>query len=103
MKTLDVQAKLEYARAAVAVLRALQISDRTMRYNEFARAIGMMSENEKWEAWHRHQITDILYLVAAAEAQRRDPNAIPLAFDRIVTGEGEPGAGFWKKARIEIT
>ena len=32
VKTLDVQDRLEYARAAVAVLRALKILDRTMRH-----------------------------------------------------------------------
>ncbi len=36
MKALDVQDRLEYARAGVAVLRALQITDRTMSYAEFA-------------------------------------------------------------------
>jgi hypothetical protein len=34
MKALDVQDRLEYARAGVAVLRALQITDRTMSYAE---------------------------------------------------------------------
>ena len=40
MNKLDVQARLEYARAAVAVLRSLKITDRTMRYSDFAAAIG---------------------------------------------------------------
>jgi hypothetical protein len=44
VKTLDVQAKLEYARSAVAVLRALQITGKTMRYGEFAQAIGEIRE-----------------------------------------------------------
>ena len=67
VKTLDVQSRLEFARAAVAVLRALHISDRTMRYQEFAKAIGLMSDDEPWKVWHRKQIADVLRLVAAAE------------------------------------
>jgi hypothetical protein len=69
MKTLNVQDRLEYARAAVAVLRALHMSKKTMRYGDLARAIGLMSESEGWKAWHRTQITEILNLVAAAERQ----------------------------------
>jgi hypothetical protein len=42
MKELDIQDLLEYARAAVAVLRTLQISDSTMTYADFARAIGLL-------------------------------------------------------------
>jgi hypothetical protein len=38
-RPLDVQGLLEYARAAVAVLRALQISKTTMAYADFAKAI----------------------------------------------------------------
>jgi hypothetical protein len=69
MKRVDVQARLEYARAAVAVLRALKISDRTMRYGEFAKAIGLIADNEPWEVWHRNQVSDILRIVAAVEHQ----------------------------------
>jgi hypothetical protein len=100
VKTLDVQARLEYARAAVAVLRALRISETKMRYSEFAKAIGVMSDGENWEAWHRQQITDILNLVAATERQGRNAGIEPLQFERIVTGDGEPGLGFYKTSRI---
>ena len=100
-KTLDVQARLEYARAAVAVLRALRIMDATMRYNEFARAIGLMAADEKWEAWHRRQVADILNVTAAVERQA-GPSAsdTPLEINRIVGASGEPGAGYHKSARI---
>jgi hypothetical protein len=100
MKTLDVQARLEYARAAVAVLRALQVSNSTMKYRQFAIAIGMMAEDEEWKVWHRTQITAILNLTAAAEKQGRSADSRPLEFERIVTGKGEPGEGFYKKAKI---
>jgi len=101
MKRLDVQARLEYARAAVAVLRALQISDKKMRYGEFAKAIGLISDNEGWEAWHRTQVSEILNLVAATERQGAPTNDIPpLQFERIVTADGQPGAGVHKSSRI---
>jgi hypothetical protein len=101
MKTLDVHARLEYARAAVAVLRALKISDQKMRYNEFARAIGLMADEELWQPWHRQQIRDILNLVAATERQAGDKVEIaPLQFERIVGEDGQPGAGFYKTSRI---
>jgi hypothetical protein len=100
MRSLDVQARLEYARAAVAVLRALQISNKTMRYNEFARAIGVMSVDEKLEVWHRNQIIEILNLASAAEKQGLSVDATPLEFDRVVKADGEPGEGFYKKSRI---
>ncbi|MGI8840229.1 MAG: hypothetical protein ACR2F8_05535 [Caulobacteraceae bacterium] len=56
MKTIDVQARLECARAAVAVLRALQITDKTMRYGEFAKAIGLIADGDDWKPWHHQQI-----------------------------------------------
>jgi hypothetical protein len=101
MRTLDVQARLEYARAAVAVLRGLQVTGRTMKYGEFAAAIGVKTQDEKWEVWHRNQITEVLNLAAAAEHQGRPAGSIPLEFERIVTGAAnEPGEGFYKKSRI---
>jgi hypothetical protein len=100
MKTLDVQARLEYARAAVAVLRALRIADITMRYGQLAMAIGLMSDNDRWEPWHRQQIRDILNLVAATEGQAGE-NA--LQFERIVNEEGRPGPGVCKTSKIVTT
>lgn len=95
MKTLDVQARLEYGRAAVAVLRALKIANSTMRYGEFAKAIGLMADGEDWQPWHRQQIGDILNLIAATERQAGQHTGVDLLeFDRIVTAQAEPGAGF---------
>lgn len=101
MKTLDVQARLEYERAAVAVLRALRIADRTMRYGEFARAIGLMADGEDWQPWHRQQVGDTLNLIAAAEKQAGQNTGVdPIQFERIVNEHGEPGIGFFKSSRI---
>jgi hypothetical protein len=55
----------KYARRAVAVIRALKITDRTMRHNELARVIGIMSNQDRWEPCHRQQIEAILQIAAA--------------------------------------
>src|SRR5260221_4834888 len=100
MKTLDVQARLEYARAAVAVLRALKISGTKMRFGDFARAIGLMSDKEEWGIWYRNQISDILNLVAATERQGGNTDYEALQFDLLVTADGQPGQGCYKTSRI---
>jgi hypothetical protein len=100
--TLDVQARLEYARAAVAVLRALRIVDKTMRYSEFAAAIGLISDGDHWQPWHRQQIGDILNLIAATERQAGQNTGVnPLQFERIVNEHG-PGTGFYRTARLVV-
>lgn len=108
MRALDVQDRLEYARAAVAVLRAIKIMDErigrahgqrtTIRYQDFARAIGLIPDAEKWHISYRNQIADILNLAAACNRQRRP--RIVLEIERVVDQSGKPGSGFWKEARI---
>jgi hypothetical protein len=82
MKALAVQSRLEYARATVAVLRTLKITQTTMRYIDLARSIGLMSDHDRWEPRLRQQIEDILQLVAAARLQRRDLRNGPRPFPR---------------------
>ena len=99
MKTLDVQDRLEYARAAVAVLRALPIANTTMTYRGLSEAIGLMAPGDEWQPWHRQQIGDVLNLVAATERQGGGESQIQ--FDRIVRAvAGEPGSGFFRNSRI---
>jgi hypothetical protein len=74
-----------------------------MLYREFAVAIGLMSDSEQWQAWHRQQVGDILNLVAATERQAgRNTKLDPLQFRRIVNEDGQPGGGFYKTARIVV-
>jgi hypothetical protein len=85
LEGLDIQDRLQYARAAVAVLRALKITGSTMRYGDLARAIGLIPDGGRWEAWHRQEVADILQLVAAVERQGTGKEgAEPLEFERIV-------------------
>ena len=101
MKDLDVQDLLEYSRAAVAVLRTLQISDSTMTYADFARAIGILEgPTDKWRAWHRQQTDAVLNAVAAIELKARK-KSMPLEYTRIVAKRtGIPGKGIAKSSKI---
>jgi hypothetical protein len=102
MKTLDVQARLEYARATVAVLRTLRITNITMSYQDFAKAVGLMSDRERWQAWHQQQVRDVLNLVAATERKAgAHTDNDPLEYQRIVKAKtGRPGKGLHKVSKI---
>jgi len=101
MKALDVQSRLEFARAGVAVIRALHLTDATMRYGEFAIAIGLIPDGGKWEPWHRQQVADILNIIAATEKTAGTrTGTLPVEFERIITGQGVPGVGIKKTSKI---
>ena len=101
MKQLDTQDLLEYSRAAVAVLRTLQLKDETMTYADFARAIGLLDgPAEVWKAWHRQQTEAVLNAVAATEKLARK-QSMKLEYNRIVTKlTGESGTGKSQLARL---
>lgn len=101
MKDLDVQALLEYSRAAVAVLRSLAISDETISYGDFARAVGLLNGPEdQWQPWHRQQTDAILNATAAVEKLARN-KTVPLEYKRVVNKRtGSPGPGIHKSSRI---
>ena len=101
MKFLNLETRLEMARATVAVLRALQVADSKMTYGELAKAIGMVKPDESWEARHRTQIGEILKILGAVEVQSGSAaETNPIEFERIITKEGEPGPGIAKRCRI---
>jgi hypothetical protein len=101
MKALDVQSRLEFARAGASVLRALALLKTTLRYADFATAIGLKRESDRWEVWHRQQVSDILNLIAATErdAGKKTGSAL-LQFELVVTGSGSPGAGVHSVSKI---
>jgi hypothetical protein len=104
MKSLDLQDLLEYSRAAVAVLRTLQIKDATMSYSDFARAIGLIeSPDEKWQPWHRQQ-TDAILNATAAIKGKAGKHPMKLEFSRIINKlTGQSGDGVSKKSAIVTT
>ena len=87
--------------APVAVLRALRISDSTMSYADFARAIGLLDgPDDLWQPWHRQQIEAILKATAAIEL-KATKKTMPLEYKRIVNKHtGQPGKGISKRSRI---
>jgi hypothetical protein len=102
MEGLSVQTRLQYASAAVAVIQGLKITGKAMRYNELARAIGLLPERDEWHVRYRTFITDI-HCVAAAVERQTGPDlggSDPLDFDRIVKEDGEPGTGILKTSKI---
>ncbi len=101
MKALDVQTRLELARAGASVLRALALLKTDMRYKDFATAIGLKREGEPWKVWHRKQVSDILYLIAATERTTgKNTGSAPLRYELIVTESGSPGTGFHLTSKI---
>src|SRR5260370_7858008 len=100
MEEIGVQGRREYGVATVAVIRGVTITDRTMRYNELARVIGLLPEGAPWHIRYRTYITDILSIAAAVENQT-GPNtggSEPLEFHLILNEDGEPACGFFKKS-----
>jgi hypothetical protein len=87
VRKLDAESRLEYARAAVAVLRALKITKSTMHHADFAKAIGLISASETFQQGHRAQITNILDLAHIAEATTRGGQA-SLDFTQLL-GKGD--------------
>jgi hypothetical protein len=55
MKSLDTKTMLQCASAGVAVMRVLKVLNATITYQQFARAVGLLRDDEVWEVWHRSQ------------------------------------------------
>jgi hypothetical protein len=103
MNTLNVEQRLEFALRGVGVLRTLATNKTKMQYEDFARAIGLISSTDVWEVRYRDQVTAILSIMGAVERQGlggRDRSAAPLEFEWIVNKQGKPGAGFAKDSLI---
>jgi hypothetical protein len=101
MRALDVQDLLEYTRAAVAVLRTLQILDTSMTYADFGRAVGILTgPDDVWKPWHRQQVEAVLKATAAIERMART-KTMALEYERIVNKRtGQAGRGIVKRSRI---
>lgn len=94
---MNTQERLAYAQLAIPVLRTLKTQDATMRYGDFARAIGLLGENERWPGNSMgKQIGSILYLLSAISDQTGEK----FDFHRFVGPNGKPGAGLYAVSRI---
>ncbi len=100
MKKLTVEQRLRFAIATAAVLKALDAVDCHITYGELARAIGMADE-DGWKPWHRSQISEVLYLLAAAD--RLGGGDTTIRFDRVVkAADNKPGQGNYNESRVVV-
>lgn len=105
MDFLDVQDRLEYARCAVAVLRALKVKSQRMTYQEFGRAIGLIADRDPWHIRYREQLRAIFQITAAVERQGLGgfrPGFEPLNFNCVVNESGVPGIGIDNTSQIVV-
>jgi len=96
---LTLETSLDYARCAVAVLRALKMIRATMTYQQFAKAIGAMPADGTWSIKYRdHHVKNVLTILGAVERLVHEND---LDFGLVVNKEtGQPGAGFHKNHHI---
>jgi len=90
--------------ASSTVLHALKMQanksstgEVTMRYGDFARAIGLRGENEPWQARHRTLVTKVLRLTALCDETLEE-----LDFSRIVGEDGMPGSGHYRATKMTV-
>jgi hypothetical protein len=98
---MNINLKLHHMARAATVLETLEATDKTMRYEPFCRAIGMIAPEDKWDVRYRREITFIFSGLAAVE--KLDGGTEVLAYERVVDAEGNPGAGFHKTVQIVRT
>jgi hypothetical protein len=102
---LTLDERLTYGKALADQLRKLRVSKVSVTYKTVALEIGLMKPDERWGAYHRTQITQLLNMIAAVD---KFGNATPEFADEdyrwIVTeANGEPGQGFYSSSRIVTT
>jgi hypothetical protein len=91
----------ECAKAAALILKLLERRDLTMRYQEFAVAVGLIAADQRWEPWHRKQITRIIFTAEAVDNYGGAPEIPDSAYYRVVGSDKMPGPGVRRIARIQ--
>jgi hypothetical protein len=56
---LDPEILLARAASCVAVMRHVAAKNQKIRFHGIGRAVGLIGQDEPWEAWHRQQVADI--------------------------------------------
>ena len=90
MRRLETQSLLQFAAAAVPVLRTLTELDQRMTYKQFGIAIGLV--DQQWEPWHRQQVTKVLDTAIAANRLIGDAALDPRRIVNQSTGVAGAGA-----------
>ena len=96
MKRLTPTEKIALLAPAAAVLRAMQITDSTISYRDFARPIGMTTADDGWMPASRFWLGELLHLLG--EVYGKDG----LPYDRVINAKtGKPGDGLAWQLRKE--
>lgn len=91
---LSTQQRLMAMNNTVAVLRVLTQLDQTLSHKGYAIAVGLMEPDDKWTAWHRTAVGDVLDATSILTKE-------PLEFNRIVNAAtGKPGIGLLAEPKI---
>ena len=79
-----------------------QMTGQKMTYRQFACAVELMTDSDKWNARYKTLADSILKLVAATERRAGKGSAISrLEYDRVVNAKtGKPGKGLAKQSRL---
>jgi hypothetical protein len=89
-----------YCLQAMPVLKHLEATDTTITYKDFGVRIGPIGP-DGWQPWHRRHIGMILYACAALD-DYADTHEVASALTRVVSAEGEAGAGAHKWRRSSL-
>jgi hypothetical protein len=92
---------VECAVAGVSVIRALTAVDAKISHMQLARAIGLLDDDEQWQALHGSQVSAVLNLIAAVDEFTGSPRT---DFKRVINARtGEPGMGVENEVRIVVS
>jgi hypothetical protein len=101
---MDTKRVLECALAGISVLRALKATDSKLTYGQFARAIGLLGDNDPWKIQYRDQVADVLNVISAIDKMTSaDLTGCETDFNVLMNARTEePGAGINHTSRLVI-
>jgi hypothetical protein len=95
---LDPEILLARAASCVAVMRDVAAKNQKIRFHGIGRAVGLIGQDEPWEAWHRQQVADICQCAAAADVHAYGRET--LEWWRVVDRQGNPLKGVTRNSRL---
>lgn len=95
---LDPEVLLARAASCVAVMRDVAAKNQKIRFHGIGRAVGLIGQDEPWEAWHRQQVADICQFAAAADVHAYGHET--LEWWRVVDRQGNPLKGVTRNSRL---
>jgi len=98
---LDPEVLLARAASCVAVMRDVAAKNQKIRFHGIGRAVGLIGQDEPWEAWHRQQVADICQFAAAADVHAYGRET--LEWWRVVDRQGNPLKGVTRNSRLFLS